>query len=65
MIVVITDEAALDLERIGDAIAQDNPKRAVTFVHELRVSCESLAEFPKSHSLVPRYEESGVRRRVH
>jgi len=65
VIVVITDEAALDLERIGDVIAQDNPERAVTFVRELRVSCESLGEFPRSYPLVPRYEDSGVRRRVH
>jgi plasmid stabilization system protein ParE len=63
--VVITDEAALDLERIGDAIAVDNPGRAIAFVRELRVSCESLGEFPKAYPLVPRYEDSGVRRRVH
>ncbi|AXK79543.1 type II toxin-antitoxin system RelE/ParE family toxin [Pseudolabrys taiwanensis] len=65
MIVVVTDEAAFDLERIGDAIAQDNPTRAITFVRELRLSCESLGEFPKAYPLVPRYEDSGVRRRVH
>ena len=65
MIVVITDEAALDLERLGDAIARDNPERAITFVRDLRMSCESLGEFPKAYPLVPRYEDSGVRRRVH
>lgn len=65
MIVVVTDEAALDLERIGDAIAQDNSGRAVTFVRELRVSFEGLGEFPRAYPLVPRYEDSGVRRRVH
>jgi plasmid stabilization system protein ParE len=65
VIVVVTDEAAYDLERIGDAIAQDNPARAITFVRELRLSCESLGEFPKAYPLVPRYEDSGVRRRVH
>lgn len=36
MIVVITDDAEADLERIGDDIAADNPPRAVTFVRELR-----------------------------
>jgi plasmid stabilization system protein ParE len=65
VIVVLTDEAALDLEQIGDAIARDNPERAVTYVRELRVSCESLGEFPKAYPLVPRYEDFGVRRRVH
>lgn len=65
MIVAITDEAALDLERIGDAIAKDSPQQAIRFVRELRVSCASLGEFPKAYPLVPRYEASGVRRRVH
>lgn len=65
MIVVVTDEAALDLERIADAIALDDPERAITFIRELRVSCESLGEFPRAYPLIPRYEESGVRRRVH
>jgi toxin ParE1/3/4 len=31
MIVVITAETETDLERIGDAIAQHNPARAITF----------------------------------
>ena len=65
MNVVITDEAAQDIERIGDAIALDNPARALTFIRELRVSCENLGEFPKAYPLVPRYEDAGVRRRVH
>lgn len=65
MIVVVTAEAATDLERIGDTIAKDSPQRAVMFVRELRNSCESLGEFPRAYPLVPRYEDSGVRRRVH
>ncbi len=65
MIVVITNEATRDLEQIADAIALNSPARAVTFVRELRVSCESLGEFPRAYPLVPRYEDSGVRRRVH
>jgi plasmid stabilization system protein ParE len=40
MIVVITADAETDLERIGDAIAQHNPARAITFVRELRRKCE-------------------------
>ncbi len=35
MIVVITAEAEADLEQIGDFIAVNNPRRAVTFVNEL------------------------------
>ena len=65
MIVYLTDEAARDLEHIGDYIAQDSPKRALTFVRELREKCLSLADGPLSFPLVPRYETYGVRRRVH
>jgi toxin ParE1/3/4 len=65
MIVVITDEAAWDIESIGDHIAQANPLRALSFVQELRVRCEDLARFPEAFPVVPRYEVSGVRRRVH
>jgi toxin ParE1/3/4 len=65
MIVVITTEAEADLERLGDHIALSNPVRALSFVRELRQSCERLADMPEGFPLVPRYEDSGVRRRVH
>jgi toxin ParE1/3/4 len=63
MIVVITEAAEADLEAIGDWIAADNPARALTFVLELRDGCETLADNPRRHALVPRYEHLGVRRR--
>jgi len=62
MIVHLTAEAEGDLERIGDYIAQDNPRRALSFVLELRDKCMSLANMHHVFPLVPRY---GVRRRVH
>jgi len=65
LIVVLTDEAEADLEQIGDYIVQDDPIRAVTFVQELRQRCERLADAPEAFPLVPRYEKTGVRRRVH
>ena len=65
MIVVITHEAEADLEHIADTIALDNPLRALSFVQELRERCERLSEFPKAFPLVPRYEHTGIRRRVH
>jgi plasmid stabilization system protein ParE len=65
VIVVITEEAEADLEQLGDAIAVDSPLRAISFVRELRERCEGLAEFPRAYPLVPRYEDSGVRRRVY
>ena len=37
----------------------------MTFIQELRTSFTDLATLPERHSLVPRYEARGVRRRVH
>jgi plasmid stabilization system protein ParE len=65
LIVVLTQQAESDFERIADYIAADSPNRALTFIRELRASCEALAEFPAANPLVPRYECYGVRRRVH
>lgn len=65
MIVIISEEAEADLERIADHIAVDSPVRALSFVRELRERCETLAEMPGTFLLAPRYEACGVRRRVH
>ena len=65
MIVVITDEARADLDRIGDYIALDNPRRSVTFVRELLGRCRALADMPHAYPLVPRHRDKGVRRIPH
>ncbi|MGL5363927.1 MAG: type II toxin-antitoxin system RelE/ParE family toxin [Bosea sp. (in: a-proteobacteria)] len=65
MKLVIAAQAEADLEQIADYIAADSPVRALSFVRELRQSCMSLLEWPESHSLVPRHEAAGIRRRVH
>ncbi|MEA3044900.1 MAG: toxin ParE1/3/4 [Sphingomonadales bacterium] len=65
MIVRLVGEAENDLERIGDYIARDDPARALGFIRELREKCLDLAKFPDRFPLVPRYEELGVRHRVH
>lgn len=65
MIVVFTARAEADLEQIGDYIARDNPRRAVTFVAELIERCERLTETPEGFPLIPRYEGSGIRRRTY
>ena len=62
MIVCLTAEAENDLEQIGDYIAQDNPKRALSFVLALRDKCLSLADAPYGFPLVTRYEHHGIRR---
>ncbi len=65
MIVVITDNAEDDFERIGDYIAQFNPARAVTFVDELLAHCLLLSSYPHCFALVPRRENNAIRRTPH
>jgi addiction module RelE/StbE family toxin len=60
-----TSEAKADLERIGDAIAVDNPSRALSFVEELEARCRSLPDTPLAYPLVSRKREKGIRRLVH
>jgi len=53
------------MERIGDYITQDNPRRALSFVRGMRDRCLGLWNMPEAYPLVSRYEKHGVRRRVH
>lgn len=41
--------AEQDLEAIGDYIARDDPKRAITFVRELRAHCTHIASNPRDY----------------
>ncbi len=65
MIVHLLPEAIVDLETVGDYIALDIPRRAVTFIQELRDKCLSLADMPYAFPVVPRYERFGIRHRVY
>jgi toxin ParE1/3/4 len=65
MKLIFTGAAEAELEAIGDWIDRENPDRAVSFVRELRHACDTLVEMPRGYPLVPRYEHTGVRRRVH
>ncbi|GGA85598.1 plasmid stabilization protein [Brucella endophytica] len=65
MIVEFFREAVSDLEKISDYIAQDNPRRADSFVNEIRIKCKALVHSPNGFPLVARYEEYGIRRRMH
>lgn len=65
MIVELSYQAESDLEAIADTIAADSPRRALSFVLELREKCLELGDLPERYPLVPRYEASGIRRRVH
>ncbi|WP_331375352.1 type II toxin-antitoxin system RelE/ParE family toxin [Sinorhizobium chiapasense] len=65
MKVRFTTEAKADLQQIGDYIAKDNPSRALSFLDELEQKCLTIATSSKAFPLVPRYEQHGIRRRVH
>lgn len=40
--------AALDLEEIGDYIARDNPKRALSFLAEIEAHCHRVSQMPSA-----------------
>ncbi|UXS05310.1 type II toxin-antitoxin system RelE/ParE family toxin (plasmid) [Agrobacterium tumefaciens] len=62
---MILPEAEGDLEQIADYIAEHNPRRALSFIRELRSRCEDLIQNPNGFALVPRYEHHRIRRHVH
>jgi toxin ParE1/3/4 len=45
--------AEADIEAIGDHIANDNPKRALSFVRELRDRCRAMIHYPRAAPLRP------------
>lgn len=57
-------QAERDLESIGDYIAQDNPRRALTFLRELRVQCHKILLAPQGCRLRPELGE-GIRSCAH
>jgi toxin ParE1/3/4 len=46
-----------DLEAIGDFIAEDNPRRAVTFIREIRHKIERIGRQPLLYQLRPEIGE--------
>lgn len=53
-------QAERDLEGIGDHIAQDNPRRAISFLHELRAQCRKILMAPQAYRPRPELGE-GIR----
>jgi toxin ParE1/3/4 len=51
--VAFRPQALRDLEAIADYIAADNPRRAQSFVQELRKRCRLLGDFPESARRFP------------
>ena len=63
MKVSFADAALRELEEIGDYIARDDPRRAKTFVEEMREKCVGIGEFPQGYPLVERHTHSMIRKR--
>ncbi|QQR41292.1 type II toxin-antitoxin system RelE/ParE family toxin [Devosia rhizoryzae] len=57
--------AESDIEAIADYIAQDSPKRALSFTSELRSACMGLGEAPLRFALLEVARHRGYRRRIH
>ena len=53
MAAYLTPQAEIDLEEIGDYIALDNPKRALSFIQEIRQHCERIADRPTGYVARP------------
>jgi len=62
VIVVFSARFRADLDRVWAYIAEDNPRRAVSFVREIVERCNKLSEMPLRFPLIARYERSGIRR---
>jgi toxin ParE1/3/4 len=65
MNVRLAEAAVAELEQVADRIAETNPARALRVFAEIRAACEGLADMPERFQLVPRYEHTQIRRRVH
>lgn len=53
MKVAFSSAAENDLEEIGDYTARDNPRRAVTFIADIRKRCTDIAAAPEATPLRP------------
>ncbi len=65
MKLIFSSRAKADLIAIGDFIAMDSPLRAYRLVETIEQKCAALCQTPARYPLVPRHEESGIRRMVH
>lgn len=53
MQLLITPQAVQDIDKIGLYIAQDNPRRALSFIGELRQHCRKIAQKPLAYRRRP------------
>lgn len=64
MKVVFSPRSEEDLEEIADFIARDSPRRAISFIEEIRETCDALADAPLGHELQAHLHPD-IRRAVH
>ncbi len=57
MFCIFTTQAEDDLEGIADYIAVDNPRRAISFVQEIRERCYRITNAPQGYPLAPEHGE--------
>jgi len=62
VIVILTPEARVDLDRVWSFIEQSNPRRAITFVREILAHIKLLETMPLRYQLLLDHKESGIRR---
>jgi toxin ParE1/3/4 len=65
MKVNFTDSVREELIVIGNRIAENDPWRALSFVEELETRRYGIADSPRAFPLLPKHEQSGIRRVVH
>jgi toxin ParE1/3/4 len=63
MKVFITPAADKDIGNIGDWIAAENPRRAISFMLELQKACHAIGDAPKGSVVVQRYVDHDIRRK--
>ena len=63
MKVFITPAANSNIAQIGSWIAADNPKRAISFMIELKKACEKIGDAPRGSVVVQRYVQFEIRRK--
>lgn len=57
--------ANVDLEEIGDWIAQEDPLRAATFIVDLRRASETLSRHPRRYPIASPHAASGIRKKAY
>ncbi|WP_158809942.1 type II toxin-antitoxin system RelE/ParE family toxin [Beijerinckia sp. L45] len=65
MTVTLSNEAWLDLDRIGTTVADHNGRHAIILIDDLLRACHSLENMPLRYPLIARREDRPIRRRPH